>query len=100
MKLKPLSDRIIVEPIEEEEHKKGGIIIPDTAKEKPVQGKIIAVGSGKLTDEGLKLNPEVQEGDRVLFGRFTGTEVDVNDKKLLVMRESDIYAVVIDDYFN
>jgi chaperonin GroES len=77
------------------EQKRGGIIIPDTAKEKPVQGEIVAVGPGKLNDDGKKVPLEVKIGDRVLYGKYTGTEVEIDKQKLLVMNESDIYAVVI-----
>jgi chaperonin GroES len=95
MKLKPLAHRVIVKPIEEQEQKKGGIIIPDSAKEKPMQGEIVAVGPGKVTDDGKTLPLEVKKGDRILFGKYSGTEVDVDEQKLLVMRESDIYAIVV-----
>ena len=95
MKLKPLADRVIVRPIEEQEKKKGGIIIPDTAKEKPMQGEIVAVGPGKQNDEGKKVPLEVKKGDRILFGKYSGTEVEVDEDKLLVMKESDIYAIVV-----
>lgn len=94
IKLKPLADRVIVKPIEEQEQKKGGIIIPDTAKEKPMQGEIVAIGSGKLTVEGKTVPLEVKNGDRVLFGKYSGTEVEIEEQKLLVMRESDIYAIL------
>ncbi len=95
MRLKPLADRVIVKPIEEREQKKGGIIIPDTAKEKPMQGEIVAVGPGKVNDEGKMVPLEVKKGDRILFGKYSGTEVDVDEQRLLVMRESDIYAIVL-----
>ena len=95
MKLRPLADRVIVRPIEDQEQKKGGIIIPDTAKEKPVQGEIVAVGPGKLNDEGKKVPLEVKSGDRILYGKYTGTEVQIDEGRLLVMKESDIYAIVI-----
>jgi len=95
MKLKPLSDRVIVKPVEEREEKKGGIIIPDTAKEKPVQGDIVAVGPGKHADDGRMLPLEVKVGDRILYGKYSGTEVDVDDQKLLVMKETDIYAILV-----
>jgi chaperonin GroES len=95
MKLKPLGDRVIVKPIEEQEQKKGGIIIPDTAKDKPMQGEIMAAGSGRQTDNGMLVPLEVKKGDRILFGKYSGTEVDVDEKKLLVLRESDIYAIVV-----
>jgi len=95
MELRPLADRVIVRPIEDQEQKKGGIIIPDTAKEKPVQGEIVAVGPGKLNDEGKKVPLEVKIGDRILYGKYTGTEVQIDEEKLLVMKESDIYAILI-----
>ena len=94
MKLKPLADRVIVKPIEEQEQKRGGIIVPDTAKEKPMQGDIVAVGPGKVNDDGKTLPLEVKTGDRILFGKYSGTEVEIDGQKLLVMRESDIYAIV------
>jgi chaperonin GroES len=95
MKLKPLADRVIVKPIEEQEKKKGGIIIPDTAKEKPMQGEIVAVGPGKRNDDGKKVPLEVKKGDRILYGKYSGTEVEIEEQELLVMKESDIYAIVI-----
>ena len=95
MKLRPLADRVIVRPIENQEQKKGGIIIPDTAKEKPVQGEIVAVGPGKLNDEGKRVPLEVKVGDRILYGKYTGTEVEIDEQTLLVMKESDIYAIVV-----
>jgi len=95
MKLKPLADRVLVRPSEDQEQKKGGIIIPDTAKEKPVQGEVIAVGPGRLNDEGKKVPLEVRIGDRILYGKYIGTEVEIDKQKLLVMNESDIYAIVI-----
>jgi chaperonin GroES len=95
MKLKPLADRVIVRPIEEQEQKRGGIIIPDTAKEKPMEGEIMAVGPGKVNDDGKTMPLEVKVGDRILFGKYSGTEVEVDEEKLLVMRESDIYAIVV-----
>lgn len=94
MKLKPLADRVVVKPIDEQEQKRGGIIIPDTAKDKPMQGEIIAVGPGRVTDDGRKLPPVVKKGDRILFGKYSGTEVEIDDQKLLVMRESDILATL------
>jgi len=95
MKLRPLADRVLVRPIEEQEQKKGSIIIPDTAKEKPVQGEVIAVGPGKLNDDGKKVPLEVKIGDRILYGKYSGTEVEIDEQALLVMKESDIYAIVI-----
>jgi len=95
MKLRPLADRVLVRPIEEQEQKKGRIIIPDTAKEKPVQGEVIAAGPGKINDDGKKVPLEVRIGDRILYGKYSGTEVEIDEQKLLVMKESDIYAIVI-----
>ena len=94
MKIQPLADRVVVKPLEEVEQKKGNIIIPDTAKEKPQQGKIMAVGPGKLTDEGKLVKLEVKKGDKVLYGKYSGTEVTIDDQEYLIMRESDILAKV------
>lgn len=94
MKIRPLSDRVVVKPTEPEEKKQGGIIIPDTAKEKPQQGEIVAVGPGKISDAGEKIAMEVKVGDIVLYGKYSGTEVTVNDEDYLIMRESDILAVL------
>ncbi len=93
MKIKPLSDRVVVMPLEEAEAKKGSIIIPDTAKEKPMQGEIIETGLGRIED-GKKIEMEVKKGDKVLYGKYSGTEVTVNDNEYLIMRESDILAIV------
>jgi chaperonin GroES len=94
MKVKPLHDRVIVKRVEEEEKTKGGIIIPDTAKEKPVEGKVIAVGDGKVGDDGKKIKLEVKAGDRVLFGKYAGTEINIEGEEHLIMREDDIIAIV------
>ncbi len=94
MKLKPLQDRILVQRVEEKTTTKGGIIIPDTAKEKPAEGKVIAVGAGKVTDDGKRIPLEIKKGDRVLFGKYTGTEVQIEGDEYLIMRESDILAIV------
>ena len=94
MKIRPLQDRIIVKRIEEEEKTKGGIIIPDSAKEKPMEGEVIAVGSGKVLDNGTKQQPEVKAGDRVLFGKYSGTEVKIDGVEHLIMREDDILGVL------
>lgn len=94
MKIRPLSDRVVVKPNEPEEKKQGGIIIPDTAKEKPQQGKIVAVGPGRVSDSGEKVAMEVKVGDVVLYGKYSGTEVTIDDEDLLIMRESDILAVL------
>lgn len=96
MQVKPLADRVVVKPLEETEMKKGGIIIPDTAKEKPMQGEIIEVGPGRMTDDGKKIPPEVKKGDRVLYGKYSGTEVSIADEEYLIMRESDIFAIIQD----
>lgn len=94
MKIQPLADRVIVKPVDEPEVKKGGIIIPDTAKEKPMEGEIIEVGSGRLADDGKKVELEVKKGDRVLYGKYSGTEVAIDGQEFLIMRESDIFAVI------
>ena len=94
MKIKPLHDRVIVERVEEEGKTKGGIIIPDTAKEKPVEGKVLAVGGGKILENGKKQPLEVKKGDRILFGKYAGTEIQVEGKEHLIMREDDIIAVM------
>jgi len=91
-KLEPLGDRVVVRPIEKEEVSKGGIILPDTAKEKPQEGEITAVGPGKLSDDGERLAMDVKVGDRVIFAKYAGTEVKLNDEELLIMHESDIMA--------
>jgi len=94
MKIRPLQDRVIVKRIEEEEKTKGGIIIPDTAKEKPQEGKVVAVGKGKVNDDG-KLTPlDVKVGDKILFGKYSGTEIKLNGEEHLIMREDDILGVV------
>jgi chaperonin GroES len=94
MKVRPLHDRVIVKRIEEEEKTKGGIIIPDTAKEKPVEGKVMAAGKGKILESGKKQPLEVKEGDRILFGKYAGTEVKIDGEEHLIMREDDIIAIV------
>lgn len=94
MQIKPLADRVVVRPFEEQEVKRGGIIIPDTAKEKPMEGEIIEVGPGRTTDDGKRQSLEVKKGDRVLYGKYSGTEVTVNGEEYLIMRESDIFAVI------
>ena len=92
--MKPLADRVIIRPSAAEEKTKGGIILPDTAKEKPVIGEVVAVGPGKVTDDGKKLTPEVKVGDKVLYGKYSGTEVTVEGEEYLIMREADIFAIV------
>ena len=94
MKLQPLNDRIVVQRTEEEEVTKGGIIIPDTAKEKPIQGKVLAVGTGKVMDDGNKMPLDVKKGDTILFGKYAGSEVKIEGEDLLIMREDDVLAVV------
>ncbi|GLI33179.1 co-chaperone GroES [Desulforhabdus amnigena] len=94
MKLKPLHDRIVVKRMEEEEKTAGGIIIPDTAKEKPQQGKVMAVGEGKFTENGNRTPLSVKEGDRILFGKYAGTEIKVEGEEFLIMREDDVLAIV------
>lgn len=94
MKIRPLADRVVVKPMEEEEQKKGGIIIPDTAKEKPQQGKIVAIGPGRVSDKGERVKPEVSVNDIVLYGKYSGTEVTIDGEEFLIMRESDIFAVL------
>jgi chaperonin GroES len=94
MKIRPLQDRVIVRRVEEEEKTKGGIIIPDTAKEKPIEGKVVAVGKGKVREDG-KLQPlDVKKGDRVLFGKYAGTDVKIEGEEHLIMREDDILGVI------
>jgi len=94
MKIRPLHDRMLVERLEEREVKKGGIIIPDTAKEKPQEGKVIAVGNGKVSDDGKKIPLEVKAGDKILFGKYSGSEVKLDDKEYLIMREEDVLAIL------
>jgi chaperonin GroES len=94
MAIKPLADRVLVEPLEAEEKTNGGIYIPDSAKEKPQKGKIIAVGSGRRADSGEIVKLEVAVGDVVLYGKYAGTEISDNDKKFLILRESDILATL------
>lgn len=94
MKLRPLHDRILVKRIEEEEQIKGGIVIPDTAKEKPQEGEVIAVGEGKTLDSGQQVKMSVQKGDRILFGKYSGTEVRLDDEDFLIMREDEVLGVV------
>ncbi|MBK6732494.1 MAG: co-chaperone GroES [bacterium] len=93
MNIKPLADRVIVKPAEKETMK-GGIIIPDTAKEKPMQGTIVAVGPGQISDSGERVTPEVKKGDTVLYGKYSGTEVNVDGVDYLILRESDVLAIL------
>jgi chaperonin GroES len=94
MSIRPLADRVLVRALEEAEVKRGGIIIPDTAKEKPQEGEVIAVGPGRLNEKGERIPVEVSKGDKVLFGKYSGTEVNVGSDSYLIMRESDILAVL------
>jgi chaperonin GroES len=94
MKVKPLYDRLIVKRLEEKEQRRGGIIIPDTAKEKPMEGKVIAVGSGKVNEEGKRTAMEVKVGDRVLFGKYAGTEIKIDDKDHVILREDEVLGII------
>jgi len=94
MKLRPLQDRILVQRVEEETTTKGGIIIPDTAKEKPAEGKVIAVGNGKVGEDGKRVALEIKAGDRILFGKYAGTEVKIEGEEFLIMREDDVLGVI------
>ena len=94
MKIRPLHDRILVERLEEGEVKKGGIIIPDTAKEKPQEGKVIAVGNGKVNEDGKKIALDVKAGDKILFGKYSGSEVKVDEQEYLIMKEDDVLAII------
>jgi chaperonin GroES len=94
MKVKPLQDRVLIKRVEEEAKTKGGIIIPDSAKEKPQEVLVVAVGPGKVTDNGTRVTPEVKAGDRILFGKYSGTEIKVDGVEHLILREDDILAVV------
>ncbi len=93
-KIKPLADRVVVVPLEEAEQMRGGLYIPDTAKEKPQSGEVVAVGAGKLSDEGVRIEPDVEVGQTVLYGKYSGTEVTVEGEDFLILRESDILAVI------
>ncbi|SRR5512144_699274 len=94
MKIRPLQDRVIVKRLEEEEKTKGGIIIPDTAKEKPQEGKVIAVGKGKVTEDGKLIPLDVKAGDKILFGKYSGTEIKIDGEEHLIMREEDILGII------
>jgi len=94
MEVKPLNDRVLVKRIEEAQVTKGGIVIPDTAKEKPIEGRVIAVGPGKMSDAGNRMSLQVKEGDRILFGKYSGTEIKVEGEEYLMMREEDILAII------
>lgn len=94
IKLQPLADRVVVKPIEGEDVSKGGIILPDTAKEKPQKGQVIAVGPGRLDADGKRIPPEVKKGDKVIYQKFAGTELKQDDEEVLILRESDILAII------
>jgi len=94
MKVKPLYDRVLVKRVEASEKVKGGIIIPDTAKEKPMEGKVIAVGAGKIDDNGKRVPLEVKAGNRVLFGKYAGTEIKINDEEHVILREDEILGII------
>jgi chaperonin GroES len=95
LKIRPLEDRVVVEPVEAEEKTSGGIVLPDTAKEKPQRGKVKAIGAGKLLENGKRAEMSVVVGDEVLYGKYTGTDVEVSNEKLKIMRESDLLAKVL-----
>ena len=94
MKIRPLQDRILVKRVEEESKTKGGIIIPDSAKEKPAEGIVVAVGDGKRAEDGKRMTPDIKSGDRVLFAKYAGTEVKIDDEEHLVMREDDVLGII------
>jgi chaperonin GroES len=94
MKVKPLYDRLIVKRVEEKEQRRGGIIIPDSAKEKPMEGKVVAVGSGRIEKDGKRTKLEVKVGDRVLFGKYAGTEIKIEDKELVILREDEVLGII------
>ena len=95
MNMQPLGDRVVIKPLEAEEKTKGGIVLPDTAKEKPQEGKVVAVGKGKVLDSGSTQAPEVKVGDKVLYGKYSGTEITTKDgEELLIMKEEDIFAIL------
>jgi chaperonin GroES len=94
MKIEPLDDRIVVEPMEAESKTKGGIVLPDTAKEKPQKGKVISVGPGRVTDEGKRIAPSVKKGDTVVYAKYGGSEIEIDGKEYMILRESDILAKI------
>jgi chaperonin GroES len=96
MKVTPLNDRIVIKRLEEEGKTKGGIIIPDSAKEKPQEGRVVAVGSGRMTEKGQRVAPEVKAGDKILFGKYSGTEIKIDGEEHLILKEEDILAIVKD----
>ncbi|HET7274484.1 MAG TPA: co-chaperone GroES [Longimicrobiaceae bacterium] len=93
-KVKPLADRVVVKPLEETEQMRGGLYIPDTAKEKPQEGEVIATGPGRVTDEGKRIDSELKVGDKILYGKYSGTEVTIDGTQYLILRESDVLAIV------
>jgi len=93
-KIKPMADRVVIEPLEEAEEMRGGLYIPDTAKEKPMQGTVVAVGPGRRTDQGELIEVELKKGDKILYGKYSGTEVTVDGNEYLIVRESDVLAVL------
>ncbi len=93
-KIKPLSDRVLVKPLDKEQEKKGGIIIPDTAKEKPQEGKVVAVGPGKRDDQGKLIPMDVKAGDKILYGKYSGTEIKIEDEEYLIMHQEDILGIL------
>jgi chaperonin GroES len=95
MKVQPLFDRVLIKRVEAKESVKGGIIIPDTAKEKPQEGEVIAVGEGRIDDEGKRIKPQVKKGDRVLFGKYSGSELRINDEDHLILKEDEILGIVL-----
>lgn len=95
MNIRPLQDRVLVRRVDEEEKTKGGILIPDSAREKPMEGRVVAVGNGKILDNGTKVSPEVKAGDRILFGKYAGTEVKIDGEEHLILREDDILGVLV-----
>ncbi|HAD82728.1 MAG: co-chaperone GroES [Candidatus Edwardsbacteria bacterium RIFOXYD12_FULL_50_11] len=93
-KIKPLGDRVLVKPAEAKETKKGGIIIPDTAKEKPMEGEVVAAGPGKISDSGTRMEMDIKKGDKVLYGKYSGTEVKIDDVEYLIMSSDDVMAII------
>lgn len=94
MKLRPLQDRILVKRVEQESMTKGGIIIPDSAKEKPAEGEVVSVGNGKMGEDGKRITPDIKAGDRILFGKYAGTEVKIDGEEHLIMREDDVLGII------
>ena len=94
LKVKPLGDRVIIKPLPQEEKTKGGVILPDTAKEKPQQGEVVAVGKGRVTDDGKKIDMEVKTGDKVLYGKYSGTEIKIEGEEYLIVKESEILGIL------